>query len=114
MPQIHFNGKTYNDLAEMPATERQAYEQLMAIFKDEDQDGTPDIFQGDVINNILEVAMENGLLNDAHIRRLERMTPEQRAMIMKGFVMLKELGLIPQVPDLPSHLQVPSPEATLT
>ena len=22
MPQIHFNGKTYNDLAEMPATER--------------------------------------------------------------------------------------------
>jgi hypothetical protein len=23
MPQIHFNGKTYNDLAEMPATERE-------------------------------------------------------------------------------------------
>ena len=49
MPDIHFNGKTYHDIAEMPAMERQAYEQLMAIFKDEDQDGTPDIFQGDVI-----------------------------------------------------------------
>ena len=36
MPQIHFNGKTYNDLAEMSATEREAYDQLMAIFKDED------------------------------------------------------------------------------
>ena len=32
MPPIHFNGKTYNDLAEMPATEREAYEQLMSIF----------------------------------------------------------------------------------
>jgi len=29
MSKINFNGKTYNDLVEMPATERQAYEQLM-------------------------------------------------------------------------------------
>ena len=28
MPQIHFNGKTYNDLAEMPATEREMDEKL--------------------------------------------------------------------------------------
>ena len=44
MPTIHFNGKTYNDLTEMPAIERQAYEQLMSIFKDEDQDGVPDVW----------------------------------------------------------------------
>ena len=49
MSKIEFNGKTYNNIAEMPATERRAYEQLMAAFKDENQDGIPDIFQGDEI-----------------------------------------------------------------
>ena len=99
MPQIHFNGKTYNDIAEMPATERQAYEQLMEIFKDEDQDGTPDFFQGDVIQNILEVAAENAFVDEAQLRKLEQMSPRQRAMISKGFSMLQELGILSQMPD---------------
>lgn len=34
MPQIHFNGKTYNDIAEMPANGRQAYEQMINMLVD--------------------------------------------------------------------------------
>lgn len=100
MPQIHFNGKTYNDLAEMPATEREAYDQLMEIFKDEDQDGTPDIFQGDVVGNIIEV-VKKASGDPEGVAALEQMPPEMRARISKGVARLYELGLISGAPDLP-------------
>ena len=98
MPQIHFNGKTYNDLAEMPATERQAYEQLMSIFKDEDQDGTPDIFQGDVVGNLIKVVRKSGGTGEG-VEALEQMSPEMRARISKGVAKLTELGFLSQIPD---------------
>jgi len=99
MPQIHFNGKTYNDLAEMPATEREAYDQLMEIFKDEDQDGTPDIFQGDVVGNIIEVVKKTSG-DPEGAAALEGMSPETRAGISKGVAKLYELGLISGSPEL--------------
>lgn len=102
MPQIHFNGKTYNDLAEMPATEREAYEQLMSIFKDEDRDGTPDIFQGNVVGNIIEV-VKKASGDSEGAAALERMSPEMRARISKGIAKLYELGLISGPPDLPEE-----------
>jgi hypothetical protein len=109
MPDIHFNGKTYHDIAEMPAMERQAYEQLMAIFKDEDQDGTPDIFQGDVIGNIVNAALTSPVTVDGRqVSGLGEMTPEQRAKLEKGLSKLKEWGLISQVPDLSDRGQAPT------
>jgi hypothetical protein len=102
MPKIHFNGKTYNDLAEMPATEREAYEQLMEIFKDEDQDGTPDVFQGDVVGNLIEV-VKKASGDPKATAGLERMSPEMRANISKGVAKLYELGLISGSPDLPEE-----------
>jgi len=33
MPQVYFNGKTYNDLVEMPATEREMYDQFLRLGK---------------------------------------------------------------------------------
>lgn len=104
MPQIHFNGKTYNDLAEMPATEREAYEQLMTIFNDEDQDGTPDIFQGDVVGNIIEIVKKTSG-DPEGAAALERMSPAMRARISKGVAKLYELGLISGMPDLPGNSQ---------
>jgi hypothetical protein len=98
MPQIHFNGKTYNDIAEMPAMERQAYEQLMSIFKDEDQDGTPDILQGDVVGNIIRVVRKSGGTGEG-VEALERMSPEMRARISKGVAKLHELGFLSQIPN---------------
>jgi hypothetical protein len=107
VPKIHFNGKTYNDLAEMPATERAAYDQLMAIFKDEDQDGTPDIFQGDVVGNIIKVVKETSG-DPEGAAALERMSPVMRARISKGVAKLYELGLISGSPDLPEEWPFPS------
>ena len=102
MPQIHFNGKSYNDLAEMPATEREAYEQLMSIFKDEDQDGTPDIFQGDVVGNIIEIVKKTSR-DPEGAAALERMSPEMRERISNSVAKLYELGLISGAPDLPEE-----------
>jgi hypothetical protein len=111
VPKIHFNGKTYNDLAEMPATEREAYEQLMSIFKDEDQDGTPDIFQGDVVGNLIEVVKKTSG-DPEGTAALERMSPEMRANISKGVAKLYELGLISESPDLPEEWPFSSSEKT--
>jgi len=109
MSKIHFNGKNYNDIAEMPATEREAYEQLMGIFKDEDQDGMPDIFQGDVIGNIVNAALKTNLVVDGkQVSGLGEMTPEQRAKLEKGLTKLKQLGFIEQVPDLSDRAQAPT------
>jgi len=102
VPQIHFNGKTYNDIAEMPATEREAYEQLISIFKDEDQDGTPDIFQGDLVGNIIEVVKKTSG-DPEGAAALEQMSPMMRARISKGVAKLYELGLISGSPDLPEE-----------
>jgi hypothetical protein len=107
MSKIHFNGKTYNDIAEMPAMERQAYEQLMSIFKDEDQDGVPDILQGDVIGNIVKAVTTTVVVDGQPVSGLGEMTPEQRAKLEKGLIKLKELGFISQVPDL-SGTQAPT------
>ncbi len=108
MPQIHFNGKTYNDLAEMPATERQAYDQLMSMFNDENQDGVPDIFQGDVVGNLIKAATTTVVVDGKQVSGLEQMTPEQRAKLEKGMAKLKEWGLISQMPDLSSGSQAHS------
>ena len=108
MPKIHFNGKTYNDIAEMPAMERQAYEQLLTIFKDEDQDGVPDVFQGDVVGNLLKAATTTVIVDGQPVSGLGTMTPEQRAKFEKGLAKLKDWGLISQVPDLESDTREPS------
>ncbi len=112
MPKIQFNGKTYNDLAEMPATERQAYEQLMAAFKDENQDGIPDIFQGDVVSNIVKAATSSSYVVDGkHVSGLSQMTQEQRIKLEKGMSMLKKMGVISEMPDFESKLHPSHPEA---
>lgn len=104
MPQIHFNGKTYNDLAEMPATEREMYDQLMSVMQDEDGNGVPDIFEGDVVGNIIAVAKKSGA-DSERIAALEQMSPAMRARISKGIAKLQELGLLSEIPDLPYDSQ---------
>ena len=100
MSQIHFNGKTYNDLAEMPATEREMYDQLMSVMQDEDGNGVPDIFEGDVVGNIIAVVKKSGADSEG-LSALEQMSPAMRARISKGVAKLQELGLLSEIPDLP-------------
>ena len=112
MPKIEFNGKTYNDIAEMPATERQAYEQLISAFKDENQDGIPDILQGDVVSNIIEaVASNNIVVEGKQIGGLGDLTQEQRIKLEAGMSMLKKLGIISQMPNLNAGIHPSHPEA---
>ena len=44
--KIIFNGKDYSSLDEMPPEARQAYEQMMNVLADRNQDGMPDLFEG--------------------------------------------------------------------
>ncbi len=112
MPQIQFNGKTYNDLAEMPASERQAYEQLMAHFKDENQDGTPDIFQGDVVSNIIQAfASTNIVVDGKQIGGFGNLTQEQRLKLEKGLGLLQKMGIISELPNLDGGTHPAHPEA---
>lgn len=55
MPTIHFNGKMYNSLEEMPEQERQAYEQLTGMFIDKNGNGIPDFLEGDIVKNISNI-----------------------------------------------------------
>jgi hypothetical protein len=107
MPQIHFNGKIYNDLAEMPANERQMYEQLMSAMRDEDGNGVPDVLEGDVVSNIIEIAKKTGG-NSEGVAALEQMSPEMRARISKGIAKLQEFGLLSGMPDLAQTSQASS------
>ena len=112
MPKIQFNGKTYNSIAEMPATERQAYEQLMVAFKDENQDGIPDIFQGDVVSNLIKAAATTNIVVDGkQVGGLNQMTQEQRIKLEKGMSVLKKVGIISEIPNLNRGMHPSHPEA---
>lgn len=108
MPTIHFNGKTYNDLAEMPAAEREMYDQLMSVMVDEDGDGIPDIFEGDVVANIINLMKTSGYENQEGVIALEKMSPVMRDRLSRGMAKLYELGLISGMPDLPNGFRAPS------
>ena len=51
---IYFNGKKYNDVAEMPSSVRQLYEKLIRFSADDNQDGVPDILQSGGLAGIKE------------------------------------------------------------
>lgn len=105
MPKIHFNGKTYNDIAEMPATEREMYDQLMSVMVDENGNGIPDLLEGDVVSNIIEIVKKSSGDNEG-IVALEQMSPEMRDRISKGFAKLQEFGLFSGIPDLGQISQI--------
>ncbi len=46
--KITFKGKTYDSLEEMPPDIRQAYESIMQVLADKNQNGVPDLFEGTV------------------------------------------------------------------
>jgi hypothetical protein len=114
MPQIHFNGKTYNDLAEMPASERQMYEQMMSALADEDGNGLRDILEGDVVANIIAMARKSGYGDSEQVAALEGISPEMRARISKGIAKLNELGLLAGIQELAQESGASSAETMPT
>lgn len=98
MAQIHFNGKTYNDIAEMPATERQAYEQMMDMFMDKNGNGIPDFLEGDMVKNVMSVYSSQMDVNGKAYNSLDDLPPELRASVDSAFKMLANMGILPGMP----------------
>ncbi|MFN3491361.1 MAG: hypothetical protein ACK40V_03985 [Anaerolineales bacterium] len=55
MPQILFNGRTYNSLEEMPPKMRQAHQQIANLMIDKNDNGIPNFWQGDIVKNISNI-----------------------------------------------------------
>ena len=51
---IYFNGNKYNDISEMPFSDRQMVEKLIVFSTDENKDGVPDILQSGGLSGIKE------------------------------------------------------------
>jgi hypothetical protein len=93
---ISFNGKTYNSLEEMPADQRAAYEQVMAFMKDENNNGIPDMFEGDVIQKMIGLAANTRVVvNGQEVQGLEALPPEAREKFDSAMQMLGRLGVLP-------------------
>jgi hypothetical protein len=100
MQKIHFNGKEYDSLDDMPPSERQAYEKIMSILVDKNQNGVPDIFEGDVLHNLVRTAASTVFVDGKQVSSLESLPPEKRAKYEQALAKLKELGIV----DLTSSL----------
>lgn len=98
MTQIHFNGKTYNDIAEMPATERQAYEQIANMLVDKNGNGFPDFLEGDIVKNIASfyTAAKSINYNGAVYSNVDELPPDVQAKVQSAFTKVADMGLIPQ------------------
>jgi len=94
MEAISFNGKTYNSLEEMPADQRAAYEQVMAFMKDENNNGIPDLLEGDVVQKMLGMASTRVVVNGQEMQSLDSLPPEARAKFEKAMAKLSQLGLL--------------------
>ena len=125
METISFNGKTYNSLEEMSADQRAAYEQVMSFMKDENNNGIPDMFEGDAIQKMIGMASTSVVVNGQEVQSIESLSPEARAKFDKAMQKLNQLGIhptetqkpqelpsqsIPQIaPSEPAFTQSPSP-----
>jgi hypothetical protein len=112
MQKISFNGKEYDSLDEMPLAERRAYEQLLSIFVDKDQNGVPDILEGDIVRNILKASTATVIVDGQPVSSLESLPPEARARYERGMKTLQALGLIPQAPSTPPPGPAPQWDAS--
>ncbi len=96
MAQIAFNGKTYNSLEEMPVAEREAYKHIMTIFKDDNKNGVPDMFEGDFMKNMWSFGNTSIMMSGGgQSYTLQDMPPEVRAKYEQAMTKLQQLGLLP-------------------
>jgi hypothetical protein len=96
METISFNGKTYNSLEEMPADQRAAYERVMDFMKDENNNGIPDMFEGDVIQKMIAMAGTRVVFNGQEVQSIESLSPAARVKYEDAMLKLNQMGLLPQ------------------
>ena len=73
--KITFNGKTYDSLEQMPPDIRQAYESVMQVLADKNQNGVPDLFEGAVNAQTTNARI---VFNGQVYEHLDQLPPEAR------------------------------------
>lgn len=96
--QIIFNNKTYNSLEEMPANEREAYESMFKIFKDENGNGIPDFLEGDVAKNVMTAFTSNVVYNGKAYSNMDELPAEARQKLNDAMGKLNQLGVVTDLP----------------
>ena len=92
--QIIFNGKSYNNLQEMPSNERMAYEQMQKIFVDANGNGIPDFLEGDIAKNVM-TAFTSVVNYDGKVYNgLDELPPDARQKVQDAFAKLNQLGIV--------------------
>lgn len=104
MPAIIFNGKTYNRIEDMPASERQAFEQMSKMFVDANGNGIPDFLEGDMVQNVLAAhSTKTQISADGKTyHTLEDLPPELRQSVDGAFQMLSNMGILKDPPEMQS------------
>src|SRR5512147_596328 len=101
MATIIFNGKTYNDINDMPADERQVFEQMSQMFVDKNGNGIPDFLEGDIVKNVITArsTQANINVNGRTYNSFNELPPEMRQHVDGAFKMLSKMGFLDGVPD---------------
>src|SRR5262245_56391801 len=94
MPTIFFNGKSYNNLEEMSAANRQAYEQIANMLVDKNGNGIPDFLEGDIIKNVTSFynAASSINFNGNVYNNLNELPPDVQEKIQNAFVTISDMG----------------------
>lgn len=114
MPTIIFNGKTYHRIEDMPADERQAFEQMSQLVVDANGNGIPDFLEGDIVKNVVTAhsTQTNINVNGKTYHSFNELPPEMRQRVDGAFKLLSNMGLLDGVQD--SQTPPPSQEAQVT
>lgn len=121
MPIIIFNGKTYNDINDMPADERKAYDQMSSIFLDKDGNGIPDFMEGNIAMNVMNASTSGYMVNGKTYASLDNMPEDMRRKMRSAFDALANAGLVSkstfvqmtEARTVPASQPVPQPSAVM-
>ena len=97
--QITFNSKTYNSIDEMPANEREAYQSMFKIFKDENGNGIPDFLEGDVAKNVMTAFTSNVVYDGKVYTNMDELPADARQKLNDAMGKLNQMGIVTNVPD---------------
>lgn len=121
MPIIIFNGKTYNDINDMPADERKAYDQMSSIFLDKDGNGIPDFMEGNIAMNVMNASASGYVVNGKTYASLDDMPKDMRSKMRSAFDALANAGLVSkstfvqmtEARSVPASQPAPQPSAII-
>ena len=104
MPTIIFNGRTYNNIEEMPVSERQVYTQIASMLVDKDGNGIPDFLEGDVVKNVMTAFTSSVNINGQTYEGMNDLPPEVLAKVQGAFTKMSELGIVAKMPPMTTRV----------